>query len=56
VFVPADGLGHRRVGEVRADRGDRLDAEHEDEERRHQRAAADAGHPDQDPHAEAEAD
>ena len=56
VPVAADRLGDRRVGEVGADRHHRLDAEHEDQQRRHQRAAAHAGDADEEPDAEAEED
>ena len=43
VAPAADGLRDRAVGEVGADGDDRLDAEDDDQERRHQRAAAHAG-------------
>ena len=56
VLVAADRLRDRGVGEVGADRGGRRDAEHQDQHRRHQRAAADAGHADEDPDAQAERD
>jgi hypothetical protein len=56
VLVAADGLRDRGVGEIGAHRGDRLHPEDEDQERRHQRAPADARHPDEDPHAQAEPD
>jgi len=52
VLVGADGLRDGAIGEVGADRGERIDAEHEDEQRRHQRAAADPGHPHE--HADAQ--
>ena len=52
----ADGLRHRAVGEVGPDRHDRVDPDDEDQQRRHERAAADAGQPDEDPDAEAEED
>ena len=47
VLHRADGLEDRAVGDVGADRGRRRDAEQEDEDRRHQRAAAHPGHPDE---------
>ena len=54
-MAPAAGrLGDGAVEDVGADRGHRLDAEDEDQERGHQRAAAHAGHADQ--HADAEAE
>jgi hypothetical protein len=56
VPVAADRLRDRRVGEVGADGDHRLDADHEDQQRRHQRAAAHAGDADEDAHAEAEED
>ena len=54
VLDAADGLGHGGVEDVGADRGDRLDAEDEDQQRRHQRRAAHPGHADE--HADAEAE
>jgi hypothetical protein len=42
----AAGLGDRRVEQVGADRRRRVDAEQQHQQRRHQRAAADAGEPD----------
>ena len=56
VAPAAERLGDRAVGEVGADRDDRLHAGEEDQQRRHQRAAADAGQPDEDADAEAEDD
>ena len=52
----ADRLGHRAVGQVGADGDHRLDPEHEDQQRRHERAAAHAGGADEDADAEAEED
>jgi hypothetical protein len=52
----AGGLGNRRVEDVRTDRRGRLDPEEQDEERRHQGAAAHPGHADQESDAEAEED
>jgi hypothetical protein len=52
----AERLGHRAVGEVGADRHRRLDAREQDEQRRHERAAADPGQADQDPDPQAEED
>ena len=49
----AGGLGRRGVEQVGADRGRRMDAEQHDQDRRHQRAAADAGQADQ--HADGKA-
>src|SRR5437763_9433246 len=49
----ADGLEDRAVQDVGADRGRRVEAEDEDEDRRHERAAAHAGHADA--HADGEA-
>ena len=43
----AERLEDRAVEDVRADRDRRLEAEDEDQHRRHQRAAAHAGHPDE---------
>ena len=43
----AAGLGRGGVEQVGADRRRGMDAEQQDEQRRHQRAAADAGHADQ---------
>jgi len=51
VLDSADGLGHRGVGEVGSDGGHRLDAEHEDQQRRHQRPAAHPGEPDENAYA-----
>jgi len=48
------GLRDRGVEEVGADRRHRLHPEHENEQRGHDRAAADPGHPDQQAHAQAE--
>ena len=56
VLVAADGLGHRGVEDVGADRGHRLDPEDQDQQRRHQRCAAHAGHPDEQADAEPEHD
>ncbi len=42
-----EGLEDRPVDDVGADRDRRLEAEDEDEQRRHQRAAAHAGRPDE---------
>ena len=42
-----DRLGRRRVKQIGADGGRGMNAEQQDEERRHQRAAADSGHADQ---------
>ena len=53
---PPTRLGDRAVGEVGADRDDRLHAGEEDQQRRHQRAAADPGQADQDSDAEPEGD
>jgi hypothetical protein len=52
----ARGLGDGAVEDVGADSGDRLDAEDQDQERGHQRAAAHAGHSDQQADAKAEDD
>src|SRR3954464_3880965 len=52
----ADGLGDRRVEDVGADRGGGLDPEDEDQQRRHQRAAAHAGHTDEYADAQSEKD
>ena len=52
----AERLGQRAVGDVGADRDDRLRADHEQQQRRHQRPAADAGEADQHADAEAEED
>ena len=49
-----DRLRDRAVGEVCADCGDGLVAEEQDQDRRHQRAAADPGRPNQDPDPEPE--
>ena len=49
----AEGLEDRSVDDVGADRDGRLEAEEEDEHRRHQRAAAHSGHPDKQPDEEA---
>jgi len=49
-----DGLGDRRVEDVGADRGGRLDAEDEDQHRGHQRSAAHPGHADE--HADAKSE
>ena len=46
-------LGHRRIEEVGADRGRRMEAEQQHQQRSHQRAAADAGQADE--HADQEA-
>jgi len=55
--TPAAGrLRHRRVEDVGADRGGGLDAEQEDEKRRHQRTAAHPGHSDQEADTKAEED
>ena len=43
----AERLEDRSVHDVRADRDGRLEAEDEHEHRRHQRAAAHPGHPDE---------
>jgi len=56
MLVAADRLRDRGVREVCADRRDRRDTEDENQHRRHERPAADAGHADEDAHAEAEAD
>ena len=48
----AAGLGGRGIEQVGADRGRRVNAEQQDQQRRHQRAAADAGHADQEADAE----
>jgi hypothetical protein len=50
----ADGLRDRAVGQVGADRDDGVDAREEDEQRRHQRAAAHSGETDE--HADPEAE
>jgi hypothetical protein len=47
VAPAADRLRHRRVEDVGADRRRRLDAEDQDQERRHQGSAAHAGHADE---------
>jgi len=52
----AGGLGDRGVEDVGADRGHRLDPEQQDQQRRHQGAAAHAGHADEEADAEAEED
>ena len=52
----AERLRDRAVGEVGADRDDRRDAGEQHEQRRHERAAADAGQADEDADAEAEGD
>jgi hypothetical protein len=49
-------LRDRAVGEVGADRDDGAVAADQQEQRRHQRAATDAGQPDEDADAEAEDD
>ena len=56
VAPAAEGLGDGAVGEVGADRDDGLDADDDDQQRRHQRAATDPGHPDQDADTESEDD
>jgi hypothetical protein len=56
VLVAADRLRDRRVGQVGADRRDRLHPENQDQQWRHQRAPADAGHSDQHSNPEAEPD
>ncbi len=56
VLPAADGLGDRAVEDVGADRGHRRDPEDEDQQRRHQRRAAHAGHADEQADAEAEDD
>jgi len=47
VAPAADGLRHRRVEDVGADRRGRLDAEEKDQQGRHQGAAAHARHADE---------
>ena len=49
----ATGLGRRRIQQIGADGCGRVDAEQHDQDRRHQRTAADAGHADQQADAEA---
>jgi len=56
VAPAADRLGHRRVGQVGPDGHHRLDPEEQDQQRRHERAAAHAGGPDEHADAEAEED
>jgi hypothetical protein len=56
VAPAAHRLGHRAVEEVGADGHHRLDANHEDEQRREQRAAADPRQADEDPHGQPEED
>ena len=51
-----DALGGRCIEQVGPDRGGRVNAEDEDQERGHQRAAADAGHPDEQADAESRSD
>lgn len=46
----AGALGDGRVKQVRSDGGRRMDAEQQDEQGRHQRAAADTGDADQRSH------
>ena len=53
VHQAAGGLGRRGIEQVGADRGRRMNPEQHDQDRRHQRAAADAGQADQ--HADGEA-
>ncbi len=43
----ADSLGRRCIQQIGADGGRRVDTEQQNQQRRHQRAAADAGHADQ---------
>jgi len=52
----AERLGDRAVRQVGADRHHRLDPDDQDQQRGHQRSAADAGQADQDADAEAEQD
>ena len=56
VAPAADRLGHRRVEDVGADRGRRLDPEDQDQQRRHQRSPAHAGHADEHADAKSEED
>ena len=53
---PADGLRHRPIGEVGADRHDGVHAREEDEQRRHERPAADPRQAHEHAHAQAEQD
>ena len=48
----AAGLGGGGIEQIRTDGCRRVDAKQQDQQRRHQRAAADAGHPDQQADAE----
>ena len=56
VAPAADRLGDRRVDDVGADRRGRLDPEDQDQQRRHQRASAHAGHTDEHADAQSEED
>ena len=49
----ADALGHRCVEQICADGGRRVEAEQQDQQRRHQRAAADPGEADERPDEDA---
>ena len=53
VDAAADRLHHHRGDQVARHRGQRLDAEADHQDRRHQRAAAHAGEADDDAHDEA---
>ena len=56
VHDAAAGLGGGGVEQIGADRGRGVDAEQQDQQRRHQRTAADAGHADQKADAETRGD
>ncbi len=47
VHDPAHGLGYRGKPQIRADRHRRLESEHQDQDGRHQRSAADSGQSDE---------